>query len=1255
MEKIQKNLTLFSKVLFLVSFFGVCLWAIIAEFTLPSEKDPRDYYTTTFNEGWYQVFSDGTHTPIQVPGTCDVVRGETAVIEKQLPSEIDTGMWICFRTTKNDIKIYVDDVLRNSYDTKNSRPFGTASVSTYLFVQLKESDASKTIRVEMTSDSAYSGVVRSILYGDKTAFIYQIFLDNAVALIFAIIMIALGIGSVIISYILQYKLKVNIHLRHLGWCVIAVSFWIVTQSKLRQFFFPNTSIISAFSEFILLLIPIPFALYMNKIQENRYQKYYIILQILASLNFLVCVPIIAFSIIEQTDLNVNIYIILGLHIILILTTMALDAKKNYIQKYRLVAYGILGLILTAIMQMVLNLNKTNLLNGDTLCIGLVFLLFMAIVQTTIDLIKIENQRQQAIYEGDAKAKFLASMSHEIRTPINAVLGINEIIARESNEPHIREYAEDVQTAGRSLLAIINDILDFSKIESGKMNIVLMDYDLASVINDSCNMIRNKAAEKGLEFKTFCNESLPSRLYGDEVRLRQILINLLSNGVKYTNEGSVTLRVDGTADDKDNLALKFVVEDTGIGIKPENISLLFNSFSRVEDNTTHKIEGTGLGLSIVHNLVTLMKGEVKVESTYGEGSVFTVTIPQPIISTVPIGNLTNAYNSNEITDTSDEEFLAPGARILVVDDVPMNLKVFCGLLKNTLMNIDTANSGRECLLKLKSNTYDIIFLDHMMPELDGVETLKEMHATGNEKLKKTPVIMITANAILGAKEEYLGYGFTDYISKPVQKSKLLDLVKKYLPEELILSREEEHTTEEITDIKEITFLNTKLGLSFYSGDKEFYLDIIKSFLEEDRSAQIQEFYDKEDWDNYRILVHAVKSTAKSIGAEDLAEVALKQETAAKTNDLEYIHAHHEEFQKTYRELLLNIGKLFIGNKNPATMPLENNTFNILIVDDDAIIRKSATRILEDYFNITCLERGREALEYLKTHLPDLILLDIHMPEMDGFEVIREIKNNPVAKDIPVIFLTADIDSETELNSFKAGAMDYIKKPFIPDIMLERINRIIELDRLQQYLQKEVQQKTTQVEKLSLQAMMSLAQTIDAKDTYTKGHSNRVAQYSKKLAKKIGLSAADQDTVYFMGLLHDIGKIGIPDYIINKPSKLTDDEFAIVKKHPIIGYDILKDFAGIPNIEIGARWHHERLDGKGYPDGLIGEAIPKLVRIISVADSYDAMTSKRSYRDVLPQDYIKAELARGKGTQFDPAVVDAMIELINEDTKFSMRGN
>lgn len=1253
MKKMIHSLDMLVRISYLIFFIALIVWFFIAQSFYPSEQDPRDYWVETFDNGWVHVQNDGKKSSIEVPGTFDVPHGETAVVENVLPTPISTSTWICIRTSKQDLSVYIDGTLRNSFSTKLTRPFGIASASTYLFIELGPDDAGKIITIEMTSDSSYSGVMRSILYGDKMGIIVHIFNDNYIILIFAVLMLVLGFGTVLLSFALQRHTNNPLYLRYLGWCVIAVSLWVAMQSKMKQAFFPNVSVTSAFSQFVLFFVPISFCIYVDNIQKRRYHYIYLFFELCSLVFGLTATALIVSSTVDQGDINPAVYTLLGSLIVLFFTTVIIDIVKKYIHEYLYVAYGIVGVLLTSILQILQSLNRYRLFNGSIICVGCMFLLVMACVQAILDIVRSNQEKKQALYESEAKAKFLASMSHEIRTPINAVLGIDELIAKESTESNIKEYAEDIRVAGRSLLAIINDILDFSKIEAGRMNIVPMEYDLASVINDSCSMMRVKADEKELAFKTICDENLPSRLFGDEVRIRQILTNLLSNAIKYTHEGSVTLLMGGKKDDSGHYLLEIVVKDTGIGIKKENIPLLFDSFSRVDENTTHKIEGTGLGLSIVHNLVELMHGTIQVNSQYGKGSIFTVNIPQGIISDLPIGNLTNAYNNQHISYTSDD-LVSPDASILVVDDVPVNIKVFCGLLKDTMLQIDTATSGREALRKIRSNTYDIIFLDHMMPDLDGIETLKLINEMTESKKKHTPVIMLTANAILGAKEEYLQKGFDDYLSKPIQKDRLMKLIRQYLPDELILTRENlKEQQEDKPIIERIDFLNTELGLSFYDGDVDFYLEIVEAVLEADYSKKIQNFFEMEDWHNYQILVHSLKSSSKSIGAEVLSSKALALENAAKTKDINFIRDNHEDLMQTYLTLLDNIRKLFADPSN--TTQQAENAFHILVIDDDKINLKTARKILEEFFQVTCLESGKDALAYMQHHIPDLILLDIHMPEMDGFEVLQNIKSNQQTKDIPVIFLTADNDSETELNSFKAGVMDFIRKPFIPDIMLERINRIIELDRLQQYLQDEVKKNEIKVEKLSLQAMLTLSQTIDAKDKYTKGHSNRVAKYSKKLAMRLGLSEAEQDTVYFMGLLHDIGKIGIPDNIINKPQKLTDEEFAIIKKHPEIGYDILKNIAEIPNIEIGARWHHERMDGKGYPDGLKGNEIPKLVRIISVADAYDAMTSKRSYRDILPQAYIRNELEKGKNKQFDPEVAEAMIQLINEDTDYLMNEN
>lgn len=335
--------------------------------------------------------------------------------------------------------------------------------------------------------------------------------------------------------------------------------------------------------------------------------------------------------------------------------------------------------------------------------------------------------------------------------------------------------------------------------------------------------------------------------------------------------------------------------------------------------------------------------------------------------------------------------------------------------------------------------------------------------------------------------------------------------------------------------------------------------------------------------------------------------------------------------------------------------------VLVVDDDTSNLKVASRILcEEKMRVSCLKSGEDALKFLQENRPDIILLDIHMPGMDGFQTISAIREKKEIADIPVIFLTADDDSNTEKKGLEAGAMDFIKKPFVPEVLLLRVRHTIDLIRLQTDLACEVHKKTQEViaqneklERISMQIVKTLSGTIDAKDTYTNGHSTRVAEYSKEIARRAGFSEKMQNDIYMMGLLHDVGKIGIPDAIINKPAKLTDEEYATIQNHPVMGAKILKNITEFPKLSTGARWHHERYDGKGYPDGISGEDIPREARIIAIADAYDAMSSRRSYRDVLSQEKIRSEVQKGKGTQFDPAFAEIMLSMIDEDTDYQMR--
>ena len=569
-----------------------------------------------------------------------------------------------------------------------------------------------------------------------------------------------------------------------------------------------------------------------------------------------------------------------------------------------------------------------------------------IVCFVYDLTKEKNMLEQLVRANEAKSQFLANMSHEIRTPINGILGMDSMLLKECKDEVLREYAKNIRSAGQSLLSIINDILDISKIESGKLEILPIKYELFSILNDCYNLTKAKLQEKPLEFEIRVNENLPSWLYGDEVRIRQIINNFLSNAVKYTKQGKVTFCLDYEQKSDEQIQLVISVADTGIGIREEDLGKLFTSFTRIEEKRNRNIEGTGLGLSLTKNLVDLMGGEVIVESTYGRGSCFTARIPQKIVDATPMGDFSRRYQ--QYLSSSDDDtlsFSAPEAKILVVDDVEMNLKVVKGLLKETQIQIDTAASGRQCLERVKTTRYDVIFLDHMMPEMDGIETLQNMKLLKDNLNREVPVIMLPANAIVGDKEEYIQAGFTDYLTKPIQETELLAMLVKYLPEEhmevpgteehMEVPETEEHMevpgteehmevpgTEEpgmavdtrksemsrMQQLEKLEGIDIRTGLLYCMNDEDFYVEMLGEYLESDLMLELEQVFSDEDWGNYRTLVHALKSTSLTIGAVHLSGQAKELETAAKNGDADYIRSHHKAVLEEYSELIGGIREI-----------------------------------------------------------------------------------------------------------------------------------------------------------------------------------------------------------------------------------------------------------------------------------------------------------------------------------------------------------
>ncbi|MGN0132489.1 MAG: response regulator [Lachnospiraceae bacterium] len=906
------------KCFFIVAFLGVCLYFILGELLLEADVPDNEYKCEAFDVQWSMVKGDGTRIPIEIPAKCDVERNEIVTIEAQMPAAIDAGAYLCFRSLKQDMKIYVDGNLRQEYSTENTRLFGKTGAVVYVFMELQTSDAGKTITVTTQTDSSYSGIFQTIYYGDKMGIWHYFFQQCGAELMIAFLTLFLGAASIVGSIALRISYRRKVELEYLGWGVFLAAVWLIANSVFRQLLFPNISVINDLTFYMIMLFPIPFMIYMNEVQRERYQKAYLFAGCMGVVDFIVCTILHLTHQKDFADTIVFMVAVCFLSILVMGVTTIIDICRGYIKEYYLVAVGILGASIAACGQIVMYFRRTALFNGVMLALGLLFLLIVCVINTIHNILYLESEKRRAELASEAKARFLANMSHEIRTPINAVLGMDAMILRECEDMQIKEYALDIQNAGQNLLALVNDILDLSKIESGKMEIIPAEYDFSSMIHDIVNMVSMKVQEKNLNLEVSVDQTLPSRLYGDEIRVRQILINILNNAVKYTNEGSVKLSVGGRTEEE-RVLLEFVVEDTGIGIKEEDLSKLFAEFERIEEERNRNVEGTGLGMSITAQLLKMMDSELKVESVYGEGSKFSFTLAQKVINREPIGNLEARIKQQTVEYTYHVFFTAPTAQILMVDDNVVNRKVFVNLLKSTKVNVDLAESGMECLEKVCEKHYDLIFLDHMMPEMDGIETLHRMKEMKEYPCKDTPVIALTANAITGAREMYLSEGFDNFLSKPIVPEKLEQMMQKLLPQEMVVlqkddgAQQEKHSKAgEKGNLPTIEGVDWNYALMHFSGEDDLLETVYTFYRVIDSEADyLEQRYDdlfrnevagderENALDLYRIKVHAMKGSAALIGMLELSGTARVLEYAARDKNMEIIRALTPVFLKEWR--------------------------------------------------------------------------------------------------------------------------------------------------------------------------------------------------------------------------------------------------------------------------------------------------------------------------------------------------------------------
>ena len=745
----------------------------------------------------FSIVRDDGNTPVKLPCNIPVREGEELTLETTLPDDIGDDTWICYKSGK-DTRIYVGNELRRSFDRSDGTILGGAVKLVYMFIEVSPSDAGKSFKIVRYGEAGKLAHLYDMYIGTSLGIMEKIIRDNIVFYILNIALLLISLMAIGIGLMLRFSKKIVSPITSMGIGVMFVSIWLIFDSDLYQFAFRNYYIDGTMSFLMMLLIPYPFIYYMDMLQEKRYRMLYALICLYMEV-VTVCTCLIHFAgIVDFLSMLPFLAASEAVVVAGILYTMIKDYITGAYKTYFASFLGVAGLLISCSLELVFVNAVEERYDGAFMIIGLFWTVTLAIVHQLNAVREAQKEAAVAVRASETKTNFLANMSHEIRTPMNAILGMDEMILREAkSDSKIARYASDIKSAGNMLLSIINDILDISKIESGKAELVMTDFEICSVINDLINIVSRRADDKGIAFKVDAAEDIPVRFYGDEIRVRQIILNIVNNAVKYTKEGSVRVNVDVKWDEDtvrneikagDVITLIVTVIDSGIGIKEEDMGKLFKPFDRLEETKNRNIEGTGLGLSIASKYVELMGGHIDVESKYGQGSIFTVYMPLEVTDPTHIDDLDGRIS--KLQDRQSEarsSVMAPNASALIVDDNEMNLEVISGLMERTRMKVDVALSGPEGIEKMDSKRYDIVFLDQMMPGMDGITTLNEMRSKYD--MRNVSVIALTADAVAGAREFYLEKGFDDYVSKPVKADALEEVLRQHLPKQLLLSKED----------------------------------------------------------------------------------------------------------------------------------------------------------------------------------------------------------------------------------------------------------------------------------------------------------------------------------------------------------------------------------------------------------------------------------------------------------------------------------
>ena len=869
------------------------------------------------------VISEWTYTDqlsgprtVRSPEKVETDGRDVFVIESKLPDHIEEGSVVAF-LNRVGITVTVNDRVIREWDPDDTPLPGGPAKNSYFILPIEPEDAGGFLKIAFRNDN-YSGKIFDAFVGEKYEVVrYLEMKSGAFQFVMSLALFVCSFAIIIAGIILKVLYRQNMSLIYISAGIFIASAWMVFDSFVFQFLFRTQYIDGLMSYMSTLCIVFPFLGYLNAIQERRYRKWYVGLGVVGFLNLSVFTDLHFARILNFSQTLLPLDAVIGFIIIVAFGITIYDVYKGHAKSYKYVAYGFIVFMIFSVVEIILINTVVERVEGGVIIAGLYILFVFAIVQQVHEIRLIQLERDRANEEGAAKTKFLASMSHEIRTPINSIMGMNEMILKESRDPNILNYAGIISDSGTILLSLINDVLDFSKIGSDMDEIVCNNYNPERMFNNLAEILNGQAKKKGLEVKIGKPRNLPNLLYGDDKRITQVIINLLSNAVKYTEEGCITFTGE-CFENGGQYILCFYVSDTGVGIKEEDIDSVFDAFQRLDLQKNQNIQGTGLGLSIVKSLVEKMDGEIKVESVYGKGSTFSVRIPQGSVEV-------NRYNSgNAVEDDTlediDENYIAPEARILEVDDNISNQIVVREFLKETKATLDIASDGKEAIRLCRQYHYDVILMDHMMPEPDGIETMHMIKEDEAGLNRETPQIILTANAIMGSRAKYEAEGFDNYLSKPVESVRLIKMVRKYLPAGKVMYRPRKRAISmtssgmgsnviPVAENKNMTAaenspIDIQALFARFDGKEETVRMILEEVVKEGerKIPLLKELARDEDIRRYAVEAHGVKGVMASTCIPHLSATAKSHELAAKEGNMDFVRDNVDSFLKEYEEVL-----------------------------------------------------------------------------------------------------------------------------------------------------------------------------------------------------------------------------------------------------------------------------------------------------------------------------------------------------------------